>query len=143
MTLLLRTQRERQTGKQRASKRSAFPPPRWKKKKGRVKRKEKMFDPIQKFFSLFALMLPPKDAAGAADDPPLSATEISQAFEKAQREREAGQQEEGDRGGEEKDEASGESGAGLDLDRGKKRGGGAGGRWRQAFLRCFCGAGDQ
>ena len=88
-------------------------------------------------------MLPSKDAAGAADDPPLSAAEIAQAFEKAQeqereREREEEQQE-GDRG-EEKDETSG---GGLDLDRrrqevGNRRGEG-GGRWRQAFLRCFCG----
>jgi len=86
-------------------------------------------------------MLPSKDAAGAADDPPLSASEISQAFEKAQRAREDERQEEGDRGEEEEEEE--ESAAGLDLDRreeGKKRGGG---RWRQAFLRCFCGAGYQ
>ena len=47
-------------------------------------------------------MLSSKDVAGAADDPPLSAAELSQAFSRAQeqREREEEQQQEGDRGGE-------------------------------------------
>jgi hypothetical protein len=86
-------------------------------------------------------MLSSKDVAGAADDPPLSAAELSQAFSRAQeqREREEEQQQEGDRGGEkEKGETASESGVlGLGLDRREKRGGG--GRWKRVFLRCFCG----
>ena len=114
------------------------------------KRKEgekKKLDPIHT--SLFAFsghfpMLPSKDAAGAADDPPLSATELSQAFERAQEQRSREEdQQEGD-GGEEKNETSGESSVGLDLDRReggseKRRGGGEGRRWKRALLRCFCG----
>ena len=85
-------------------------------------------------------MLPSEDAAGAADDPPLSASEISQAFARAQQQRRQREEEE-EEGGGGKEEEENEKRLDLDLDRRKE--GREAGRWRRALLRCFCCCGGE
>jgi hypothetical protein len=89
-------------------------------------------------------MLPAKDAAGAADDHPLTAAELSQAFAKAheQREREEGAEREKEREKEEEKKSEEREKKsrlnGLDDRRAKEGKGTGGGRWKRFFRGCLC-----